>query len=68
KTEQEVIMNNLKNSKERVTAEMLSDAVTKMEKEKNEVIDKAKKTRDDRVRAAEEMKRELGSAAEGTAN
>ncbi|MEF8682065.1 UNVERIFIED_CONTAM: hypothetical protein ORM23_18520, partial [Bacillus cereus] len=68
KTEQEVIMNNLKNSKERVTAEMLSDAVTKMEKEKNEVIDKARKTRDDRIRAAEDMKRELGSAAEGTAN
>ncbi|PHC27405.1 phage tail tape measure protein [Bacillus wiedmannii] len=68
KAEQEVILNNLKQSKERMNAEMLSDAVKKINETHDKTVDKAKATRDERVKEAEMMKQELGSEAEGTAN
>lgn len=68
KAEQEVILNNLKQSKERMNAEMLSDAVKKINETHDKTVDKAKATRDERVKEAEIMKQELGSEAEGTAN
>ncbi|MGX5634671.1 hypothetical protein ACWKTQ_33320, partial [Bacillus thuringiensis] len=68
KAEQEVILNNLKNSKERMNADMLGDAVKKINQTHDTAVEKAKEERDKRVKQAEMMKIELGSAAEGTAN
>lgn len=68
KAEQEVILNNLKNSKERMNADMLSDAVKKINQTHDKTVEKAREERDKRVKQAEMMKIELGSAAEGTAN
>ncbi|MEX3713656.1 phage tail tape measure protein [Cytobacillus horneckiae] len=67
KIEQEVILNNLKNSKERINADMLSDAVKKMNEQRDKTVSAAEKERDERIRAAERMKEELGPAAEKTA-
>lgn len=68
KAEQEVILNNLKQSKERMNAEMLSDAVKKINETHDKTVSKAEETRDKQVKQAEMMKQELGSEAEETAN
>ncbi|BAR85790.1 phage tail tape measure protein [Bacillus thuringiensis] len=68
KAEQEVILNNLKQSKERMNAEMLSDAVKKINETHDKTVKKAEEERDKRVKQAELMKQELGSEAEETAN
>ncbi|PGS61850.1 hypothetical protein COC69_32640, partial [Bacillus cereus] len=54
--------------KERMNAEMLSDAVKKNKQTHEKTVEKAQDERDKRVKQAEMMKIELGSAAEGTAN
>ncbi|PGS64232.1 phage tail tape measure protein, partial [Bacillus cereus] len=52
KAEQEVILNNLKNSKERMNAEMLSDAVKKNNQTHDKTGEKARGERDKRVKQA----------------
>lgn len=54
--EQEIILRNLANSKERINAEMLSDAVTKMNEQYEETVSAAEKQRDETVRAALEQR------------
>ena len=66
--EQTVIANNLKNSKERINAEMLSDAVTSINQLRDDTVSIAEQERDDRIRVAEELKRTGGSEAEELAN
>jgi|AKZA01.1.fsa_nt_gi phage tail tape measure protein, TP901 family, core region len=56
--EQELILRNLANSKERINAEMLSDAVTKINEQYNETVSKAEAQRDETVRAALEQRDE----------
>jgi hypothetical protein len=60
KTEQEVILQNLKDSKGRINAEMASDAIQKMEHQRAETVKKAQSEYDDKIRIITKMRDEMG--------
>ncbi|PFB88881.1 phage tail tape measure protein [Bacillus thuringiensis] len=68
KTEQEVILQNLKDSKGRMNAEMASDAIKAMEKQRSETVKKAQSEYEDKIRMISRMRDEMGVISADQAN
>ena len=66
--EKNVILNRLKSSQERITADMITDTIKQLNAQRDETIRVAGDERDEKVRIAEETRKLGGKAAEDLAD